>query len=40
MFDPQMGESHPLRTSDLQQDPDMKKMARDHKVRQIQLAGP
>ncbi|CAL8323499.1 unnamed protein product [Arctogadus glacialis] len=39
-FDPQMGESHPLQTSDLQQDPDMKKMARDHKVRQIQPAGP
>ncbi|CAL8323487.1 unnamed protein product [Arctogadus glacialis] len=39
-FDPQMGESHPLQTSDLQQDPDMKKIARDHKVRQIQPAGP
>ncbi|XP_056453812.1 uncharacterized protein LOC130388368 [Gadus chalcogrammus] len=39
-FDPQMGKKRPLQTSDLQQDRDMKKMVREHKVRQIQPAGP
>ncbi|KAK0153054.1 putative bifunctional E2/E3 enzyme R795 [Merluccius polli] len=39
-FDPQMGKRHRLLTNEIQQDRDMKKMVREHKLRQLQPPVP